>query len=207
MMARSSIGRWSIGLVAMMTVAVSAGCGSAPSAGPLQTLSSGGQPYLAMTSSDVVPEQSADAEAYVVNSAPDPVQITAVSAVPVPGEPAGRLVHVGLQSTGASLAGGEGWPPPVPVKQAIGAELSHGQTGIVFGITGQVSGRSYAVAGLRVEYKYRGQLYSTLAWAGEAACVATSWKSNASGWTAHVASCQAFTRKVNAILEKMAGIS
>lgn len=190
-----------------MTVALSTACGSAQSAGPLQTLGSGGQPYLAMTSSDVTPEQSADAEAYVFNSAPDPVQITAVYAMPVPGEPAGRLVHVGLQSTGASLAGGEGWPPPVPVKQAIGAELPHGQTGIVFGITGQVSGRRYAVAGLRIEYKYRGQFYSTLAWAGEAACVATSWKRNANGWKANVASCQAFTSKVNGILEKISGIS
>lgn len=207
MMARSSIGRWSSGLVALMTVAVSVGCGSAPSTGPLQTLSSGGQPYLAMTSSDIVPGQSGDAEAYVFNSAPDPVQITAVSVVPVTGEPVGRLVHVGLQSTGASLAGGEGWPPPVPVKQAIGAQLPSGQTGIVFGITGQISGRSYAVAGLRIEYRYRSQLYSTLAWAGEAACVATSWKANARGWKANAASCQAFTRKVNGILEKMAGIS
>lgn len=204
---RANVAKWYTGLVAMTTVVSAAACGSSQSAGPLQTLSSGGQPYLAMSSSDVVPKQSADAEAYVFNSAQDPVQITEVTAVVVPGEPAGHLVHVGVQSTGDSLAGGAGWPPPVPVKQAIGAELPHGQTGIVFGITGLVIGRNYAVAGIRVEYKYHGQLYSTVAWAGEAACVAASWRPESTSWKADTASCQAFTSKVNSILQKTANLS
>lgn len=204
---RENVSRWFTGLVAMTAVVSATACGSSQSAGPLQTLNSGGQPYLAMSSTDVVPEQSADAEAYVFNSAQDSVQITGVTAVIVPGEPAGRLAHVGLQSTGNSLAGGSGWPPPVPVTPAIGAELAHGQTGIVFGITGSVIGRDYALAGLRVEYKYHGQLYSTVAWAGEAACVAANWRLESASWKSDTASCQAFTNKVNSILQKTASLA
>ncbi len=171
-------------------------------AGPLQTLRSGGQPYLAMSSADVVPGLTADAEAYVFNSAQGPVRITGVSAVAVPGVRTARLVHVGLQSTGDNLAGGEGWPPPVPVKPAIGADLPHGQSGIVFGIAGPAVGRDYAVAGLRIDYEYQGQRYSAVAWAGEAACVAASWRHHSASWKSDVAACQAFTNTVNGVLEK-----
>ena len=203
-MARTNTGRWSIALVTAMVIISDAACGSAQSAGPLQTLSSGGQPYLAMASSDVVPGQPADAEAYVVNSAKDSVQITGVSAVPVSGEPTGRVMFVGLQSTGASLASGHGWPPEVPVKPAIGAELPHGEVGIIFGIIGPAGARHYAIAGLLVHYKYHGALFTTVAWAGEAGCVADSWRPGASNWKSEAAACQAFTEKVNGILEKTA---
>jgi len=50
---------------------------------PLQTANSQGQPYVAISSLQVRPGQSWDAEAYVFNSANGPVQITGVAAVPV----------------------------------------------------------------------------------------------------------------------------
>jgi len=226
MMTRGRAGRLPIALAAIAVVVSGVACGSARSgdathkdkagsrsavprrtaipsrpAGPLQTASSGGQPVLAMADSVVRAGQSSDAEAYVVNSADNPVRITAVTAVPVPGEPQGLLVHVGLQSTGDGLAAGRGWPP-VPVRQAVGAEVPTGLTGIVFGIAGPVSGRDYAVAGLRVDYQYHGRIYATIAWSGEAACVIGSGESDGAD-----ASCSAFSKKINSILEKLAGTS
>ena len=200
-MIRGGRGSWLMALTAMITVASVAACGS----GPLQTLSSQGQPDLANASTLVRPGQSADGETYVVNSGPGAVQDTGVSAVTIPGVPAGRLVHVGLPTTGAGVAAMRGWPPTgVPVRRFIGAELPHGVTGIVFGITGSVIGGHYAVAGLRIEYRYRLQTYSTIAWAGMTACV-TPNPNTASRKS--FASCEQFSNSVNSILEKMAGLS
>jgi hypothetical protein len=184
-------------LAAALAAISTAACGSA--ADPLQTASSGGQPLLAVASIVVVPGQSADGEAYVTNSARDPVHITGASAVAVTGEPAGRLIHAGVQSTGASIAADRGWPA-VPTRPLIGAELPHGLTGIVFGISGPAADRDYAVAGLRLTYTYHGQSYTVIAWAGLAACVAATPRSA-------TPSCQPFQSKVNSIIMKMAGIS
>jgi hypothetical protein len=200
-MTRGRSGSWLMALTAMMTVASGAACGS----GPLQTLSSQGQPDLANASTFVRPGQSADGEAYVANSAPGAVQVTGVSAVTVPGVPAGRLVHVALQATGAGVAAMRGWPPTgVPVRPFIGAELPHGVTGIAFGITGSVIGGHYAVAGLRIEYRYRRQMYSAIAWAGMTACVTSNPNT---GSPKSDASCEQFSNDVNSIMEKMAGTS
>ena len=190
------------GLIAVLLASVSiTACGSA-SEGPLQTLSAGGKPVLAMTSVVVTPGQSADAEAYVTTSAKNyPVQVTSVSVVPVAGEPAGTLVHAGVQSTGASVAADRGWPA-VPVEPLIGAQLAHrlpgNLFGIVFGASGPATGHNYAVAGLRIGYRYHGQSYSMIAWAPLAICVAASLRSN-------TPSCQPFQQKINQIVMKLSG--
>ncbi len=192
---------WLMALTAMMTVAASAACAS----GPVQTLSSHGQPDLANASIFVRPGQAADGEAYVVNSAPGTVLVTGVSAVAVPGVPAGRLVHVSVATTGSGVAAMRGWPPAgVPVRGLIGAELPHGVVGIVFGITGPVIGGQYAVAGLRIDYRDRGGAYSTVAWAGMTACVTAN---PSTGSSRSFASCEQSSSDVNSSMEKMAGFS
>lgn len=196
-MTRARARGWSRALTVALAAASVSACGSA--GGPVRTLSSAGQPDLGMTLVYVAPGQSADAEAYVVNSTHDVVQVTSVSAVAVPGEPEGRLVHTGIQSTGAGVAGMRGWPA-VPVRAMVGASLPGGQDGIVFGITGAAPGHDYAVAGLRIQYTYRGQSYSVIAWAGLAACVTVKMRSSGT-------SCQSFANKVNNIVMKMAGVS
>jgi hypothetical protein len=60
----------------------------------------------------------------------------------------------------------------------------------VFGITRPTAGHAYAVAGLRIEYTYRGQSYSVIAWAGAAACVAANWRSS-------FPTCDPFVHAVN----------
>jgi len=192
--------KWPIALVAMMASVSAAGCGKAAAA-PLQTANSQGQPYVAISSLQVRPGQSWDAEAYVFNSANGPVQITGVAAVPVTDEPEGRLVHVGLLSTGAGAAGG-GWPPGVPVIPPIGAEIPPGLTGIIFAMAGSAADHDYAVAGLRIEYEYRGHGYATIAWDGDAVCVYGGRNRHADD-----ASCTAFGNKVSAIVEDMSGLS
>jgi hypothetical protein len=200
-----------IRLLAAVLAAVSlTACGSTPSAGPLQTLSVGGQPYAAMGGIWVVVGQSADAEAYVFSAVHDPVTVAGVSAVPVPGDPTGRLVHAGIEATGASIAVDRGWPP-VPVGPLIGTDLPlagsglpQGQSGIIVGLSGLQVGRAYAIAGIRIEYRYHGKSYATTAWAGLAFCVVTAaqYKSGATVCP----SFKAFSDNVNRQVEKMAGI-
>jgi len=189
------IGALAVALAAIWVTA----CGSAqPSAGPLQALSAGGQPILAIASVVVVPRQAADTEAYVSSSARDLVRVTGVSAVAVPGVPAGRLVRAGVRSSGASVATARGWPA-VPTRPLIGAELRGSQFGIVFGISGPRAGRDYAVAGLRIRYVYQGQSYSMVAWGALVGCVTATLRSDSP-------SCRPFASKVNGVVEKMAGI-
>jgi hypothetical protein len=199
---RTPIRKWPIALVAAVALISGTGCGKAP-AGPLQTSDSQGQPYVGMAWSLVRPDESPDAEAYVFNSADGPVQITGVTAVPVTDEPAGRLVHVGLPPAGADVAAGGGWPPGTPVTPFVGAEIPHGLTGISFAMANSAADHYYyAVAGLRIEYEYHGQAYSTVAWDGEAACV-YGGGNRAADW----ASCTAFGNQVRAIVEDMSGLS
>jgi hypothetical protein len=202
MIFRSHAATGMLGMAAMLAAFSIAACGSsADNGGPLGELLVSGRPVLGVGASIVRPGQSADGEAYVFNSAQGFVRITGISAVPVTSEPAGHLVNAGIQSTGTSASSDRGWPPEgVPVKPAIGAELPHGQSGIVFGVSGAVIGRNYVLAGLRVDYTYNGQSYSTTVWGGEAACVAVND-------AADDASCQPFIQKANAVIEQMAGLS
>ena len=195
------------GLILVLAVAVAvftaAACGPAAvagSVGPLAALTVGGQPYVALSATVVIPGESADAEAYVVNSAPGgQVQVTGVAPVTVPGVAVGRIVHTGIQASGVSVAAMRDWPP-VAVRSFVGAWLPAGRSGIVFAIAGQQPGHNYAVAGLRVEYTYAGRSYSVLAWGGSVACIAVTV-------TADVPSCEPFQHNVNDAVEKMAGIS
>lgn len=188
------------GLVAaLLTVAVCA-CGSAGN-GPLGQYQVSGQPDVVMASSVVAPGQPADGEAYFFNSASGPVKITAVSAVPVTGEPAGHLAHVGVQATGAGVASVSGWPPSgVPIRPAIGGELRHGYAAIIYGVSGDLVGHNYVLGGLRIDYTYDGQSYSAVAYDGEGACVEVNSYVN----DPH---CKTFISESNNILQKMAGLS
>lgn len=165
-----------------------AGCSSDPS-GPLSTLMDGGQPALAVGGGPVTPGQPQDGEAVVVNSASTPVTITAVSVIPIPGVPAAQLADAGVVTTGKRRI----WHQPAG-------------TGIVFGITGQVPGRDYAVAGLRITYTYNGHSYTTSAWAGNEACIVPDM--NPANLAAASAACNGpFNTKVNTAIEQMAGLT
>ena len=189
-------------LAVMVIIAALTACGSAdPAAGPLRMQTVGGQPVIATSSIVVVPGQTADAEAYLYDDAQAPVRITAVSVVPAPGFAAARLVDVGVATSGHGLATARGWPPPVPSRPAIGADLPHGNVGLFFGITGPLASHDYAVAGLKIAYTYQGQRYSLVAWAGAAACVAVNSNSAAS-----YRDCTAYTNTVNTTVEKLAGL-
>jgi hypothetical protein len=41
-----------------------------------------------------------------------------------------------------------GWPPDIPIRPLRGAQVGHGQTNIIAGITGTTVDKNYAVAGL-----------------------------------------------------------
>jgi hypothetical protein len=61
--------------------------------------------------------------------------------VPVPGQRAGKLSHVAVDTSLSIIGSGKGWPPQgLPIKPLPGARLGHGQTNIVFGITGSKPG-------------------------------------------------------------------
>lgn len=203
MLTRRRASRFTSWLAVMITTAAITACGSAdPAAGPLRMQTVGGQPVIATSFIAVVPGQTADAEAYLDNDAHVPVRITAVSVVSAPGFATARLVDVGVATSGHGLATARGWPPPVPSRSAIGADLPHGDIGLFFGITGPTMSHNYAVAGLKIAYTYQGQHYSLVAWAGAAACVAADPDSASS-----YQSCSAYTTSVNTIVEKLAGLS
>lgn len=185
-------------ILAVTAALASAGCGSSPaSPGPLQESSSGGQPDVTGAFVLVDHGQAADGEVYVVNSAHSSVLVTGVSEVPVPGYPSGSLQHTAITKTGAGVATARGWPPPVPVRPAIGGTLPPGLSQIVFGFNGPRAGQDYAMAGVTITYKYHGQAYTATAWAAEVACTAQKPQ----------AACEAYLAKVNARVEKMAGLS
>lgn len=206
MKAARRAGRSALALVTGMMIIAVAACGSGKaglpgqSAGPLQAEKDGGRLLLAVASVGVNPGEPADGEAFLVNSAPGPVRVTRVTAVPVPGQRAPRLAHVGIATTGEGIAGARDWPPPVPVRPAAGARLAHGRVGVVFGFTGSVPDRQYALAGVRITYEYRGRQYSAIGWAVEVACVSKNWRQPSPG-------CDAAKDRANRAVEKLAGLT
>src|SRR2546421_320735 len=79
--------------------------------------------------------------------------------------PTGRLLHAAVSLTPNMVAADAGWPvPQFPARNLAGARIGHGQSNIVFGITSRVPGINYSVAGLKIRYRYRGQVYSVIAW-------------------------------------------
>jgi len=211
MKAARCAGRSALALLTGMMIVAVAACGpgqagpasSGQSSGPLQATKAGGRLLLAVASVGVNPGEPADGEAFLVNSAaPGLVRVTRVTAVPVPGQRAARLTQAGVAATGEGIAGARGWPPPVPVRPAPGARLAHGRMGIVFGFTGSVPDREYALAGVRITYEYRGRLYSAVGWAVEVACVSKNWRKPGPGSV-----CRAATDRANKTVERMTGLS
>jgi hypothetical protein len=166
--------RWAALAALLIVPGLLAGCSGGDAAGPLQTLMSGGQPTVDGAGVEIHPGESADFTAFVVNSLNSPVTLISASVVPVTGtRPTGQLVHLGISKGHDMAAATNGWPlPNLPTRQLAGARIGHGQSNIIFGITGWMVGTNYTVAGLKVRYRYRGQVYSVVAWSAAVACVA-----------------------------------
>jgi hypothetical protein len=147
------------------------------SAGPLQALSASGELTVDGASVAVPPGGSADFTAFVVNPLRSPIRLVSATVVPVTGErPTGRLVHVGISTTPDMAGAAVGWPiHDLPTRPLSGALIGHGQSDIIFGIAGPVSGRAYSVAGLRIGYRYGHRTYYVVAWSAAVACVTTRY--------------------------------
>lgn len=171
--AARSVAAIALAVVCAAGASVLAGCG-AGQAGPLRTVASDGQPIIGVGTLSLEPGQSADTTAYVTNSSDAPVTLVSASVVPVPGFAAGRLTHLAI-ATGRGAPGIIlGWPPGVPVGPFAGATLRHGESKLVFAISGQRVGVDYAAAGIAVVYRYQGRVYRMTAWSGDLACVTTA---------------------------------
>jgi hypothetical protein len=145
-----------------------------PEGGPVSTLINRGQPVITSASGATKPDQDYNATAYVVSSAHDKVTLLSASLVPLHGEPAGKLVHAGVYLDHSYDAGQASrfWPPPGDhVRPLRGALIGHGQTGILFAMTGPASGHGYTMsAGVKIIYAWHGQRYSVIAWSASVAC-------------------------------------
>jgi hypothetical protein len=174
-MRQRTVGVW-LALALLPVAPGLAGCSHASPAAPLKALSLGGSPVVDGGSVEVRPGASADFTAFVVNPSGAPVILLSASVVPVPGlKPTGMLVHLGISKTRGIAGAADGWPVPgVPTRELSGAQIGPGQSNIVFGITGGIPGRNYSVAGLRIRYRYRGQIYHVTAWSAAVACVTRS---------------------------------
>ncbi|GEM_PF-2341504 len=52
--------------------------------------------------------------------------------------------------------------------------MHHGESSVIFGFAGTRAGEDYMTAGLRIIYRYHGQLYTVLAWSAAVACVSSN---------------------------------
>jgi hypothetical protein len=188
-------------------VALPAGCGSPPAAGPLLLNQPGKPPAVTNADIDASLGVPADGTVTVFNTAKAPVRITAVSAIPVAGVMTPVLADVGVGTTGRSVAADYGWPVSgVPVVPAVGAELRPGNDNIIFGLVGSKLRGYYAIAGLKIAYSYHGRAYSLAAWSGFTACVIRPGTSNAD----LVAQCEktdSVSALVNQYVEKMSRVN
>jgi hypothetical protein len=141
-----------------------------PSGGPLRSLSGGGQPVIGAAAGPVQPGQPQLATAFVFNPSRDPATLLSASLVPVTGLRAGKLTHVAVDTNHDYMVAGKNWPPGVPIEPLPGARLGHGQTGVVFGMTGNKHGFFYA-AGLKLTYRWHGDTYTVTVWSVSVACV------------------------------------
>jgi hypothetical protein len=143
-------------------------------AGPLSTLSQGGQPIIDSAGGPVRPGQTQDATAFIFNSAHEDVTLLHASLVPVQREPAARLAHAGVFLNHSYDVGNatSSWPPPGDhVRPLRGAVIGHGQAGILFAITGPATGRGYTTAaGVKISYRWHGAVYTVIAWSASVAC-------------------------------------
>lgn len=140
-------------------------------AGPLHSITAGGRPVVDEGGGRARPGQDITATAFVVNSSDDPVTLLSASLVPVPGQRAGKLAHVAVDTSLSIIGSGRNWPPPgLPIKPLPGARIGHGQANIVFGITGSGPG-FWSAAGLKITYRWPGSAYSVIAWSVDGACI------------------------------------
>jgi hypothetical protein len=184
------------GLALGITSCASAKAGS----GPLQALAAGGQPEFAVAWGLEVPGQSADMTAFVVNSAHDPVTLVSAGLIPIPDQPTGHLRHAAVGIHHDGVAASDGWPPGIPVGPFSGARLPHGQSNIIFGFEGPDIGRNYMTAGVKITYRYHGQLYTTQAWSAAVACVTGDLHN------ANLSACKRASQVARRATEKLAGI-
>lgn len=164
-----------------LVAAVAAGCftitpltgcgGSGLASGPLQSVSQNGQKLVEAGAVAVAPGESADFTAYLVNTASGPVTPISAVAIPVPGQTVGKLVHVAVNVNHDYVGEGAKWPPSVPVNPLGKATLGRGSRGVTFAFTGDTVGRNYALAGIKIKYRYQGQVYEMTAWSIGVACV------------------------------------
>jgi hypothetical protein len=163
-------------LAAISLLVVIAACGSSDP-GPLASDQSGGQPAFSITSGFTDPGQPADATVYVVNQAQDPVTLVSAALIPIPGHATGRLAYVKLPYRRGDGVSGRGWPiPGTPGRSFRGARLQHGLYSLIFGFAGNRVGANYMTAGLRIVYRYRGQIHSVRTWAAAVDCVTRDWR-------------------------------
>jgi hypothetical protein len=195
----SLVSRYASALAVALVLLAPAGCGSGQSGGPLGNVTQGGQPNFAVSGGTTSPGQSNDATVYLVNSAQDPVTLVSASLIPIKGHPAGRLVLLKVSAKGQGVSA-RGWPiPSISARPFRRARLHHGESAIIFGFAGTRAGQDYMTAGLRVVYRYHGQLYTVLAWSASVACVSSNWR------TGDVTACNREGDVVRRATEQLAG--
>jgi hypothetical protein len=146
---------------------------SGSGAGPLSTLSRQGQPVIDSSGTPVRPGQQQDATAFLFNSASDPVTLLSASLVPVPHQSAAKLAHAAVYRNHSYDAGGaSSWPPhDSRIRPLHGTAIGHGRAGILFAITGPVSGHGYTMAaGIKITYRWHGTAYTVTAWSASVGC-------------------------------------
>lgn len=126
-----------------------------------------------------------------------PVTLVSASAVRVPGTLLAHLAHVAVGTSINIIGQGRGWPPGLPVKSLDGAQIGHGQTDIIIGVTGTTAGKNYAVAGVKITYQYQGTTYRVVAWSAGIACVSRIVRSTRS--------CDTADQVIVPEVQKMAG--
>ena len=81
-----------------------------------------------------------------------------------------------------------------------GARVHHGNSSVIFGISGTRPGEDYMTAGLRIVYRYQGKLYTVSIWSATTDCVARNWR------TGNVAACRRAENVDRHATEQLAGI-
>lgn len=83
-----------------------------------------------------------------------------------------------------------------------GARIGPGESRLVFGISGQRLGRSYAVAGLKITYRYEGRSFTAIAWSAALVCVVNAVRLRYDNKT-----CGAELNRVTLAARRLANIS
>jgi hypothetical protein len=186
--------------LAVATGSALSACSNSP-AGPVESFAARGEPVVNVAGTAVTPGQPAVVTAFVTNKG-QPVTLISASPVAVPGYRPATLTDIGVDKTPNVMGIGYGWPPDhIPVRSLNGAVLPHGESRILFGITGPSPGANYAAAGVRITYRYRGLTYTVTAWSGAMACVEDS-----SGRDAANQRCNTMSGKFSAAVDHVAGL-